>query len=80
MINIDHHLSVGTMIKDKFVELDAYSEIDIKYLQINDLLEDVTDTANYAKLMVCINGVMTNPIAEFKKIKLKGKGYKWMLV
>ena len=68
------------MKKNKFVELEAYSEIDIKYMNINYLLEDAMDDATHARLCICINGEMSDPIVEFIRIKLKGKGYKWMAI
>lgn len=90
MITVYLRLDIGELEKGK---LKFYDSIDLEINDFNDdvncdsvnfLLGDYNDDPNvkYAELKVHVSGCHKDGylIGSFKKIKIKNKGYKWILV
>lgn len=89
MININLVLKLGIMKKNGFYT--EFDSVNFKFKSIselhacdnvNDWLNTNIDKAyNYAELVLCSNTLKHSGflIGTFKKIKLKNRGYKWIV-
>ena len=78
MVNIELILSYGW--KDSYGNYHSHDDFTMNSGEkINDLLDGFAsdDAASYVQLTLSVNGAR-EVIGEFKKIKLKGKSYKWI--
>jgi hypothetical protein len=94
MINIQPFLKVGVMKGGRFKTTDTYDFV-IVHVDDPNLVDSANEilrahpieSDNYAELKLGVPGVTSDAfiphdgfvLATFKKIKLKGKGHRWIL-